>query len=82
MAVGLVLWLPVRHIDYQLRLRDGFLIVSLTWFLASLVSALPFMYAPPFLSLADAMFEASSGLTTTGATIITGLDTLPKSVLF
>lgn len=80
--IGAALWLPVRNIDYQLRLRDGFLIVTLTWLLASLVSALPFMYAPPYLSFSAAMFEATSGLTTTGATIIVGLDDLPRSVLF
>ena len=81
-VIGGALWWPVRNIDYQLRLRDGFLIVTLTWVLASLVSALPFMYAPPNLSFTAAMFEATSGLTTTGATIIVGLDELPRSVLF
>ncbi|HEX5755860.1 MAG TPA: TrkH family potassium uptake protein [Arenimonas sp.] len=80
--IGALLWLPVRQVKYELRLRDGFLIVTLTWVFASLVSALPLMYGPPFLSFADAVFEATSGLTTTGATVIIGLDTLPKSVLF
>jgi trk system potassium uptake protein TrkH len=79
--VGISLWLPVRHVDYQLRLRDGFLVVTLTWIFASLVSALPFMYAPPFLSFTAAVYEATSGLTTTGATMMVGLDALPKSVL-
>ncbi|KAA2284628.1 TrkH family potassium uptake protein [Arenimonas fontis] len=81
-AVGLVLWLPVRRVHYELRLRDGFLIVTLTWVFASLVSALPFVHAPPYLSYTDAIFEATSGLTTTGATVISGLDQLPRSVLF
>lgn len=81
LAVGLVVWWPHRRVRYDLRLRDGFLIVTLTWVLASLVSSLPFMFAPPHLSFADAMFEATSGLTTTGATVIAGLDALPKSVL-
>lgn len=80
--IGLALWLPVRRINYQLRLRDGFLVVTLTWLLASLVSALPFMHTAPYLSFSAAMFEATSGLTTTGATVIVGLDELPKSVLF
>lgn len=79
---GLALYWPVRKVHYDLRLRDGFVIVTLTWVAASLVSALPFMYAPPYLSFSAAMFEATSGLTTTGATIIVGLDTLPRSVLF
>ncbi|MGY6518566.1 MAG: potassium transporter TrkG [Lysobacteraceae bacterium] len=82
LSIGAALWWPVRRIQYQLRLRDGFLIVSAAWILASLVSALPFMHAEPHLDFTAAMFEATSGLTTTGATIITGLDDLPRSVLF
>lgn len=81
-AIGVALWHPVRNIEYQLRLRDGFLIVTAAWVVASIVSALPFMHAPPYLSFTAAMFEATSGLTTTGATVITGLDDLPRSVLF
>lgn len=80
--VGFFLWLPVRNVNYDLRLRDGFLIVTLTWVFASLVSALPFVHGPPNLSYTDAIFEATSGLTTTGATVITGLDDLPPSVQF
>ncbi len=80
-SAGLVMYWPVRHIAYEFRLRDGFAIVTLTWAAASVVSALPFMYAPPHLGFSAAMFEAASGLTTTGATIIVGLDALPKSVL-
>jgi trk system potassium uptake protein len=79
--LGLALYWPNRNVSYDLRLRDGFLIVTLTWVGASLVSALPLMFGPPHLSLADAVFEAVSGLTTTGATVIAGLDSLPRSVL-
>lgn len=81
-VVGLLLWYPVRHSRYELRLRDGFLVVSATWIIACVVTALPFMLAPPHLGFSDAVFEATSGLTTTGATMITGLEYLPKSVLF
>lgn len=80
--IGLVLWFPVRHVRYELRLRDGFLITAGTWILAILVAALPFKLGPPYLGYTDAVFEATSGLTTTGATVIVGLDHLPKSVLF
>lgn len=80
--LGLFLWLPVRHVNYDLRLRDGFLIVTFTWIFASLVSAMPFVHGPPHLSFTDAVFEATSGLTTTGATVIVGLDDLPASVQF
>ncbi|MFN7212684.1 MAG: potassium transporter TrkG, partial [Lysobacteraceae bacterium] len=81
-AAGLVLWFPVRNAQYELRLRDGFLIVSAAWIIACLVTALPFVLAPPHLSYTDAVFEATSGLTTTGATVITGIEHLPRSVLF
>jgi trk system potassium uptake protein TrkH len=81
-AVGLVLWWPVRHTRYDLRLRDGFLVTASIWVIASLVAAIPFTLAEPYLTYTDAVFEATSGLTTTGATTIAGLDHLPKSVLF
>jgi trk system potassium uptake protein TrkH len=79
---GLVLWYPVRHTRYDLRLRDGFLVTASIWVIASLVAAIPFTLAAPYLSYTDAVFEATSGLTTTGATTIDGLDDLPRSVLF
>ena len=82
LLIGIGLWLPVRNVNYDMRLRDGFLIVTMTWVFASLVSALPFVHGPPHLSYTDAIFEATSGLTTTGATVISGLDDLPRSVLF
>ncbi len=80
--MGMALWFPARNVNYEMRLRDGFLIVTMTWVFASLVSALPFVHGPPHLSYTDAIFEATSGLTTTGATVIVGLDALPASVLF
>jgi len=82
LTVGAAMWFPVRRASYDLRLRDGFFIVTMTWVAASLVTALPFMLAPPHLRFVDAVFEAASGLTTTGATVIIGLDALPRSVLF
>lgn len=80
-TLGLALWWPVRRVRQPLRLRDGFLITTSAWALASLVATLPFMLAPPALSFTHAMFEAVSGLTTTGATSINGIDGLPRSVL-
>lgn len=80
-ALGFLLWWPNRNSRYEMRLRDGFLIVTLTWVSASLVSSLPLMAQPLGLSFTHAVFEATSGLTTTGATVISGLDGLPKSVL-
>ncbi len=77
---GLVLWLPVRAVKKELRLRDGFVIVSLFWALLALFGALPFMFGHDTASFTDAYFETMSGLTTTGSTILVGLDQLPMSI--
>lgn len=83
LGTGIVTFLPVRHSRHPMRLRDGFLVVVLFWVTLGLAGALPFLLAPlPDLSLTDAIFESTSGLTTTGATVILGLDDLPKSILF
>ncbi|ADE16908.1 potassium uptake protein, TrkH family [Nitrosococcus halophilus Nc 4] len=83
LSLGLLCWLPVRHYQRELRLRDGFVVVVMFWVVLSLSGALPlFLTTEPRLSFTDAVFESVSGLTTTGATVITGLDSLPKSVLF
>jgi len=81
-VIGFVLWFPVRHARYEMRLRDGFLIVSGVWIIAVLVTALPFMLSEPNLSYTEAIFEAASGLTTTGATVIVGIEHLPRSMQF
>lgn len=80
---GLVAWFPVHSIRQDLRTRDGFLIVSLFWTVLATFGSLPFLIAESTnLSLVDAVFESLSGLTTTGATVMTGLEELPKSILF
>ena len=82
-AVAVALWYPVRYVKDDLRLREGFLIVVLFWTVLGTFGALPFLLSPSLnLGLTDAVFESISGLTTTGATVITGLDALPKSILF
>ena len=45
--IGFLLWFPVRHVQYELRLRDGFLITTAIWIIASLITALPFTLAAP-----------------------------------
>ena len=80
LATGLALWLPVRAQRMELRLRDGFLVVVASWAALSLFGAVPFLFSPG-LSTVDALFESVSGLTTTGATVITALDELPRSTL-
>ena len=80
---GMLLAAPVYKQRRELRLRDGFLIVVLFWLVLCLSGAVPLALAHhPHLSITDAVFESFSGLTTTGATVITGLDELPKSILW
>lgn len=80
---GAIMWMPVSSQKADLRTRDGFLITSLFWLVLGLFGALPFyLSSSPHLGISDAVFESLSGLTTTGATVITGLDELPKSILF
>ncbi len=81
LGLGLSLWLLGRFRPANLGVRDGFLIVALFWFLLTLLGAWPLVLSAR-LSPVDALFESASGLTTTGATVITGLDDLPRSVLF
>nr|VFK44288.1 MAG: trk system potassium uptake protein TrkH [Candidatus Kentron sp. TC] len=80
---GLISWLPVRGVRQELRLRDGFVIVLLFWVSLTLSGAVPLMLSEnPHMSLTNAFFESVSGLTTTGATVMTGIDDLPPSVQF
>lgn len=81
-GIGLLLWLSGGPVKTDLRLRDGFLVTTLCWLTVCVATAVPFMLAPPHLAWVDALFEATSGVTTTGATVIVGLDALPRSVLF
>ncbi|MGB1139590.1 MAG: TrkH family potassium uptake protein [Halioglobus sp.] len=81
-AGGLVLWFPCRKATHELRIRDGFLITSLFWTVLGLFGALPFAMIDNLdLTPTEAVFESISGLTTTGATVIVGLDDLPHSIL-
>ncbi|MDD9893735.1 MAG: TrkH family potassium uptake protein [Gammaproteobacteria bacterium] len=83
LITGFVTWAPVRQDRSDLRLRDGFVIVVAFWTILGTFGALPlFISTEPSLSITDALFESFSGLTTTGATVITGLDELPKSILY
>lgn len=80
LAIGVVLWAVGRPSRQHLGTRDGFLIVALFWILLSLLGAWP-MHLGLGLGPVDALFESASGFTTTGATVLTGLDELPKSLL-
>ena len=83
LVTGFLIWIPVYRVRQDLRTRDGFLITVLFWAVLGFFGAFPFMITEdPHLSFVDAVFESLSGLTTTGATVITGIDYLPKSILF
>lgn len=77
---GSALWLSTRRGRRDLRPRDAFLLVALTWLVVPVFGALPLLGYLPGLSFTDAYFEAASGLTTTGATVLVGLDGLPVSI--
>ena len=83
LITGFVIWFPYRKLRGDLRLRDGFIIVVLFWTVLGSFGALPFYFSDSVsLSIIDSIFESLSGLTTTGATVLTGLDNLPHSLLF
>ena len=83
LVIGLVVWYPNRHERSDLKVRDGFLLTVLFWTVLGMVGFVPLWFAEELpLSVTDAVFESFSGLTTTGATVVTGLELLPKSILF
>lgn len=83
LGTGLFLWLPAASVRTDLRLRDGFIVVVMLWVVLGFFGAIPLMLADsPHMSIADAVFESLSGLTTTGATVITGIDDLPHAILY
>ena len=79
-ACGLLLWLGTRRYRADLQIRDGFLLVVLVWTVLPVFAALPLLRYLPGLSITDAYFECMSGVSTTGATVLTGLDGLPPSI--
>lgn len=81
-SLCLPVWFFTRSHHHELRPRDGFALVTMLWLAFALIAAMPFYFYFEELSFTDAFFEAISGLTTTGATIMSGLDTLAPSLNF
>lgn len=79
-VAGALTWLFTRKSQRELQTRDGFLLVVLVWTSLPAFATLPLLFFMPDLSFTDAYFETVSGITTTGSTILSGLDTLPLSV--
>jgi trk system potassium uptake protein TrkH len=80
LALGAALYYGTLRFRAELKPRDGYLLVSLSWLIMTLAAAVPMMRTAPALSFTDAYFEAMSGLSTTGSTVITGIDLLPHAV--
>lgn len=82
LTCGAALWFATRtrHRRRELQPKDGFLLVTLVWTVLPAFATLPLLLYLPDLSFTDAYFEAMSGLTTTGATVLTDLDKLPDSI--
>ncbi|WP_321277247.1 TrkH family potassium uptake protein [Thiomicrorhabdus indica] len=83
LLLGSLMWWPVRNYKQELKVRDGFLVVVLFWTVLGFAGALPlYIETEVPLSLTDAIFESFSGLTTTGATVLSGLDSMPHAILW
>lgn len=80
--IGAILLKAFRPSLNKLKARDGFLIVSLCWLVSSLIGAIPLFLSSAIPSYVDAFFETCSGFSTTGSSILTDIESLPKSMLF
>ena len=82
-GTGMMMWYPNRYHRKELRAKEGFLIVALFWTVLASFGAIPFiLLEQPSMTVTDAFFESFSGLTTTGATVIEGIEFLPHSIQF
>ncbi|MCL2040438.1 MAG: TrkH family potassium uptake protein [Bacteroidales bacterium] len=79
---GFFCWVPRRRLNEEISRREGFLIVTLSWVAASVFGMLPYLFSLDYVSITDAFFESISGFTTTGSSIFTDVESLPKGILF
>ncbi|MEG0391652.1 MAG: potassium transporter TrkG [Anaerovoracaceae bacterium] len=80
--LGILITKTIRPSKKQLKLRDGYIIVSLSWLLLSAISAFPYVIQGCIPNFIDAFFETCSGYSTTGSSILTDVEALPKSMTF
>ena len=88
-AVPILLYLIVggsivitnRNVELKISIKEAFVITVLSWLLLAFLCSIPFIYTKSNLNVVDALFESMSGITTTGATVMNGLDDLPKGIL-
>ena len=78
--IGIIGLAATRNINNELSQKDGFVIIVMFWVVLSIAGSIPFYLSG--MSIIDSFFESMSGITTTGATVISNIDTLPESVLF
>ena len=81
LIIGGSLVITNRNIEFKLSIKEAFVITVLSWLLLAILSSAPFIYSKSDLSVIDALFESMSGITTTGSTILSNLDDLPKGIL-
>ena len=79
-SAGILMWLLTRRSKGELSIRHGYLLVVTMWTAMPAFATIPLLLMLPGLSFTDAYFETMSGMTTTGATVLTGLDTLPPAI--
>jgi trk system potassium uptake protein TrkH len=80
LVAGGALWFATRRATGELQIRDGFLLVALVWTALPAFATLPLLFHIPGLTFTNAYFEAVSGLTASGGTVLSGLDHLPPSI--
>ncbi len=82
LGTGVILFFSFSNQDQNIRKREGYMIVTTSWVLMSLFGMIPYLLSGAIPSVPDAIFETVSGLTTTGSSILTDIEVLPKGILF
>ncbi|MEE9542668.1 MAG: potassium transporter TrkG, partial [Thermodesulfobacteriota bacterium] len=81
-VVGILMFIGARTPDHEITHREGFVIVAFAWMSGALFCATPFIFSGLFPSFVDCIFESVSGMTTTGASILTDIESLPHGIIF
>ena len=81
-AFGLIITNATKKHFNNLKIKDGFIIVSIAWFVAALIGGMPFYFSGSIPSVIDSFFESCSGFSTTGSSILSDIEVLPKGILF
>ena len=79
--IGLVLFFSFKTEEVKIDVRQAFVLTILSWFLIAIFGSIPFIYTDTSLGFTDSFFESVSGITTTGATVIDDLDSLPEGII-